>query len=75
MKIQYMSDLHMEFAENSRYLKNAGFPVTGDVLVLAGDTFYLNNTTAPLAKCWTWGICQLQTGTARSRQSRILQNV
>lgn len=36
MKIQYMSDLHMEFQENSRYLKNNEFPVTGDVLVLAG---------------------------------------
>lgn len=54
MKIQYMSDLHMEFAENSRYLKNVEFPVTGDVLVLAGDTFYLNNTTAPLGKFWKW---------------------
>ena len=41
MKIQYMSDLHMEFAENSRYLKHNEFPVTGDVLVLAGDIFYL----------------------------------
>lgn len=29
-------------------------PVTGDVLVLAGDTFYLNNTTAPLGKFWRW---------------------
>lgn len=36
MKIQYMSDLHMEFQENSRYLKNNELPVTGDVLVLAG---------------------------------------
>ena len=54
MKIQYMSDLHMEYAENSRYLKKVEFPVTGDVLVLAGDTFYLNNTTAPLAKFWKW---------------------
>ena len=43
MKIQYMSDLHMEFAENSRYLKHNEFPVTGDVLVLAGDIFYLRN--------------------------------
>lgn len=28
MKIQYMSDLHMEFHENSRYLKNNELPVT-----------------------------------------------
>ena len=41
MRIQYMSDLHMEFAENSRYIKHNEFPVTGEVLVLAGDTFYL----------------------------------
>lgn len=54
MKIQYMSDLHMEFAENSRYLKDVEIPVTGDILVLAGDTFYLNNTTAPLSKFWKW---------------------
>ena len=28
MKIQYMSDLHMEFQENSRHLKNNELPVT-----------------------------------------------
>ena len=54
MKIQYMSDLHMEFAENSRYLKHNEFPVTGDVLVLAGDIFYLRNDAAPLGKFWKW---------------------
>ena len=37
MKIQYMSDLHFEFRENSRYIKHNEFPVTGDILVLAGD--------------------------------------
>ena len=46
MKIQYMSDLHMEFAENSRCLKHNEFPVTGDVLVLAGDIFYLRNNVS-----------------------------
>lgn len=30
----------MEFAENSGYLKNVEFPFTGNILVLAGDTFY-----------------------------------
>lgn len=42
----------MEFADNNRYLKNVEIPVTGAILVLAGDTFYLNNTTAPLSKFW-----------------------
>ena len=32
MKIQYMSDLHMEFVDNSRYLKNNELPVAGDIL-------------------------------------------
>ena len=32
-----MSDLHMEFAENSRYIKHNEFPVTAEVLVLAGE--------------------------------------
>lgn len=54
MKIQYMSDLHVEFQENSRYLKNNELPVTGDVLVLAGDILYLRDKVAPLTKFWKW---------------------
>ena len=37
MKIQYMSDLHLEFCDNSRWMKHNELPVTGDILVLAGD--------------------------------------
>lgn len=54
MKIQYMSDLHLEFAENYNFIKSSDIPVTGDVLVLAGDTFLLNNTTIPRTNFFKW---------------------
>ena len=79
MRIQYMSDLHMELWDNWRYVKAAiervqmkvgfqsaereqarpkgkvnGFDVVGDVLVLAGDTFYLLDANAPQKRFWNW---------------------
>ena len=54
MKIQYMSDLHMEFKDNLNYIKSNDFDVMGDVLVLAGDTLYLNNDFIPRMKFWNW---------------------
>lgn len=63
-----MSDLHLELSDNSRWLKQNELPITGDVLVLAGDIFYLKDTVAPLAKFWKWGICQLSAGTHSPRK-------
>ena len=41
MKIQYASDLHLEFAENRNFIENGGITPIGEVLVLAGDVSYL----------------------------------
>ena len=54
MKIQYMSDLHMELVDNCRFIKQVEIPVTGEILVLAGDTFYLNAQALPLKGFWQW---------------------
>jgi len=43
MKIQYASDLHLEFAENRNFIENGGIMPMGEILVLAGDVSYLGD--------------------------------
>ena len=37
MKLQYCSDLHLEFRENREFIKENPLQVKGDILLLAGD--------------------------------------
>lgn len=54
MKIQYASDLHLEFDENSRFLQKHPLIVTGDILILAGDIGYLGDKYSERHPFWDW---------------------
>ena len=43
MRIQYCSDLHLEFEQNRRYIETNMINVCGDVLILAGDIVPLHD--------------------------------
>lgn len=54
MKIQYASDLHLEFRENSRWLRYNPLRPVGDILVLAGDIGYLGDEMYSKHPFWDW---------------------
>ena len=56
MKIQYCSDLHLEFHENLRMMnaKDPAIEVAGDILVIAGDVGYLVDNNVERLRLWKW---------------------
>ncbi len=43
MRVQYCSDLHLEFEQNSKYFTTHPLNVSGDILILAGDVVPLHD--------------------------------
>jgi len=54
MKIQYASDLHLEFENNTKFLKENPFTPVGDILILAGDILVFGEKTMNEHPFWDW---------------------
>ncbi len=54
MKVQYASDIHLEFIQNSKFLQEHPMVVAGDILILAGDVSYLGDKRLNKNPWWDW---------------------
>lgn len=54
MKIQYMSDLHLEFPQNSKYIAELNMKPLGDILLLAGDIGIIGDKSYETDPFWDW---------------------
>lgn len=48
MLIQICSDLHLEFIQNRHWIRENPLVPKGDILIIAGDTFYINDQMGTL---------------------------
>lgn len=54
MIVQYASDLHLEFSQNSKFLQANPLPVKGKILLLAGDISYIGDKRLHKNPFWDW---------------------
>lgn len=59
MRIQLVSDLHLEMLQNSSFLQHHPLEISGDVLLIAGDSAYLDTPDSSLNtyskhRFWDW---------------------
>lgn len=59
LSIQFVSDLHLEFEQNRKWLEENPLDVTGEILLIAGDSAYLDlpesgHETYSEYKFWDW---------------------
>ena len=59
VRIQYVSDLHLEFPQNRQWIAKHPLEVTGDILIVAGDIAYLDlpdskSDTYSAYQFWDW---------------------
>ena len=54
MRIQFASDLHLEFPQNTDYLMKTPLKVTGEILILAGDIHVIGSENWIENPFWDW---------------------